>query len=328
MTYFLVLLFALLIGVVAGLRALTAPAVVAWAGALGWINLDGTWAQWVAHPITVAVLTILALGELVTDQLPRTPSRRVPMQFGARLVTGAFAGAVLATGAVLNPTAWVIVGAIGAALDRRRARHARRCRGAQAARRGQRWTRPAGRAGRGCHRDRRRIRGRRARSGHLNGNCGTEIRRDHRRRRPGGAATGGQADRRRADRRGDRTQAGRRHLRQLRLHPDQDAGRQRPRRAHGPPRRRVRRRHRRCHRRHDRRSRRARTRSCSTTAHGRRVMARGHGQLHPDPRARAFRGPAHHPGRRPGSAGRQRSSSTSAAGRWCRTCRGWPTSTT
>ena len=91
MTYFLVLLLALLLGGVAGLRALTAPAVVAWAGALGWIDLDGTWAQWVAHPITVAVLTILALGELVT-------------------------GAVLATGAVLNPTAWVVVGAIGAAL--------------------------------------------------------------------------------------------------------------------------------------------------------------------------------------------------------------------
>jgi uncharacterized membrane protein len=116
MTYFLVLLFALLIGVIAGLRALSAPAVVAWAGALGWLNLDGTWAQWVAHPITVAVLTILALGELITDQLPRTPSRKVPQQFGARLATGAFSGAVLASGAVLNPTAWVIVGAIGAAM--------------------------------------------------------------------------------------------------------------------------------------------------------------------------------------------------------------------
>ena len=34
MTYFLVLLLALLIGVVAGLRALTPPAVVAWAAAL------------------------------------------------------------------------------------------------------------------------------------------------------------------------------------------------------------------------------------------------------------------------------------------------------
>ena len=83
MTYFLVLLFALLIGVVAGLRALSAPAVVAWAGALGWLNLDGTWAQWVAHPITVAVLTVLALGELITDQLPSTPSRQ-----GAAAVRG------------------------------------------------------------------------------------------------------------------------------------------------------------------------------------------------------------------------------------------------
>jgi uncharacterized membrane protein len=116
MTYFLVSLFALLLGVVAGLRAMTAPAVVAWAGLLGWISLDGTWAHWVAHPITVTVLTILAVGELVTDQLPSTPSRRVPMQFVARLVTGGFAGAVLATGAVYDATVWVVVGAIGAAL--------------------------------------------------------------------------------------------------------------------------------------------------------------------------------------------------------------------
>jgi uncharacterized membrane protein len=116
MTFFLVLLLAALIGVVAGLRALTAPAVVAWAAALGWISLDGTWAEWMAHPITVTVLTILALAELVTDKLPNTPTRRVPMQFGARLVTGGFSGAVLATGAVLDPTTWVTVAAIGAAL--------------------------------------------------------------------------------------------------------------------------------------------------------------------------------------------------------------------
>jgi uncharacterized membrane protein len=97
MTHFLVLLLAGLIGVVAGLRALTAPAAVAWAAFLEWINLDGTWVQWLAHPITVTVLTILALGELVTDQLPKTPSRTTPMQFVARLVTGGFSGAVIGT---------------------------------------------------------------------------------------------------------------------------------------------------------------------------------------------------------------------------------------
>lgn len=97
MTHFLVLLLALLIGVVAGLRALTAPAAVAWAAALQWINLDNTWVEWLAHPITVTVLTILAVGELVTDKLPKTPSRRTAIQFATRLITGAFAGAVIGT---------------------------------------------------------------------------------------------------------------------------------------------------------------------------------------------------------------------------------------
>ena len=110
MTHFLVLLLALLIGVVAGLRAFTAPAAVAWAAALSWINLDGTWAEWVAHPITVTVVTIVAVVELVSDQLTRTPSRKTPVQFVARLITGAFAGAVLGT-------AWGYpIAALGAAL--------------------------------------------------------------------------------------------------------------------------------------------------------------------------------------------------------------------
>lgn len=97
MTHFLVLLLALLIGVVAGLRAFSAPAAVAWAAALSWINLDGTWVEWLAHPVTVTVLTILAVGELVTDQLPKTPSRKTPIQFVTRLITGGFAGAVIGT---------------------------------------------------------------------------------------------------------------------------------------------------------------------------------------------------------------------------------------
>lgn len=97
MTHVLVLLLALLIGVVAGLRAFTAPAAVAWAAMLDWIVLDGTWAQWVGHPVTVAVLTVLAVGELVTDQLPKTPSRKTAMQFIPRLAFGGFAGAVIGT---------------------------------------------------------------------------------------------------------------------------------------------------------------------------------------------------------------------------------------
>src|ERR1700751_5607181 len=63
-THFYVLLLALGIGVVAGLRSMTAPAVVAWAAVLHWINLNGTWASWLGHPVTVAIITVLAVAEL------------------------------------------------------------------------------------------------------------------------------------------------------------------------------------------------------------------------------------------------------------------------
>ena len=97
MTHFLVLLMALLIGVVAGLRSLTAPAIVAWAAFLGWINMSNTWASWVGNIITVIVLTVLAVGELVTDKLPKTPARTSPPAFAARIIMGAFSGAVIGT---------------------------------------------------------------------------------------------------------------------------------------------------------------------------------------------------------------------------------------
>ncbi|MCV7385109.1 DUF4126 family protein [Mycolicibacter longobardus] len=115
MTHFIVLVLALLIGAVAGLRAFTAPAVMAWAAALHWINLDGTWVQWLSHPVTVTVLTVLAVGELITDQLPSTPNRTVPLQFIARILLGGFAGAVLGT--AWNFT-WTALGAamIGAVI--------------------------------------------------------------------------------------------------------------------------------------------------------------------------------------------------------------------
>ena len=97
MTHALVLLLALLIGVVAGLRAFTAPAVLAWAAFLQWINLSGTWASWMGHWATVAVLTVIAVAELVSDKVPTMPSRKTAPQFLTRIATGAFSGAVLGT---------------------------------------------------------------------------------------------------------------------------------------------------------------------------------------------------------------------------------------
>jgi uncharacterized membrane protein len=106
---------ALLAGIVAGSRALTAPAAVSWAAHLGFLDLDGSWLAFMGNKWTVTVFTLLALVELIADQLPSTPSRKVPLQFGARLVSGALCGATLGSSGVL----WflgLVAGVIGAVI--------------------------------------------------------------------------------------------------------------------------------------------------------------------------------------------------------------------
>jgi len=90
-----VLAIAFAIGVIAGLRSLTAPAVVSWAAYLKWLNVQGTWAAFLGQTATVYILTALALGELVADKLPHTPSRRTPGPFVVRIVLGAVSAAAL-----------------------------------------------------------------------------------------------------------------------------------------------------------------------------------------------------------------------------------------
>ena len=104
---------ALLIGVVAGLRAMTAPAAVAWGAALGWLQLKGTWLAFMGFKFTPYIFTLLAIVELVSDQLPKTPSRKVPQQLGARILSGALCGAAIGA----SGGSWVVgllLGGIGA----------------------------------------------------------------------------------------------------------------------------------------------------------------------------------------------------------------------
>lgn len=110
----MIFFLALLIGLVAGLRAMTAPAAVSWGAALGWIPLTGTWAAFMGYRFTPYIFSILALVEYVTDQLPSTPSRKVPQQFGARLISGAFCGAVIATpsGSLVGGLVAGVIGAL------------------------------------------------------------------------------------------------------------------------------------------------------------------------------------------------------------------------
>jgi uncharacterized membrane protein len=105
--------FALLVGIVAGLRAMTAPAAVSWAARLGWLKVGGTWLAFFGSLWAAVIFTVLAIGELVTDQLPKTPSRKVPIQFGTRIVSGAMCGAAIGTMADAWPIG-MLLGAVGA----------------------------------------------------------------------------------------------------------------------------------------------------------------------------------------------------------------------
>jgi uncharacterized membrane protein len=88
-----VYVLAFVIGVIAGLRTMTAFAAISWAAYFGWVNLGGSWLEFLSSIWAACILTLLAVGELVTDQLPSTPSRTVPAQFGGRIFVGAVAGA-------------------------------------------------------------------------------------------------------------------------------------------------------------------------------------------------------------------------------------------
>ncbi|CUX53647.1 MULTISPECIES: DUF4126 family protein [Agrobacterium] len=92
----MLILLTILIGIVAGLRAMTAPAAVAWGAYLGWFDISQSSLSFMGSIWAVAIFTVLAIVELITDQLPSTPSRKVPMQFGARIATGALSGAAIA----------------------------------------------------------------------------------------------------------------------------------------------------------------------------------------------------------------------------------------
>ena len=91
MNYVFVLAFG--IGIVAGLRSLTAPAVVAWAAHLGWLNLHVSPLAFMGSATAVAIFSVLAIGELVADKLPMVPKRTAPAPLLARFLTGGLCGA-------------------------------------------------------------------------------------------------------------------------------------------------------------------------------------------------------------------------------------------
>jgi len=107
------MVLALLLGIVSGLRALTAPAAASWAARMGALAVAGTPMAFMGFKYTPIIFTVLAVGELINDKLPKTPSRKTPPQLIARILMGSLVGATVgaASGSLIPG---LIAGAIGA----------------------------------------------------------------------------------------------------------------------------------------------------------------------------------------------------------------------
>ncbi len=106
------LLFSLIfvLGFANGLRTLTPVAALCWGARLHWYSLAHTPFAFLAHPVSLVVFTVLAIGEWIGDKLPKTPSRVTAFPLVGRLVFGAGTGAALAA---LGGAALVLGGVLG-----------------------------------------------------------------------------------------------------------------------------------------------------------------------------------------------------------------------
>ncbi|HYR91006.1 MAG TPA: DUF4126 family protein [Terriglobia bacterium] len=108
-----VLLLAFLIGVIGGLRSMTAPAIVAWAAHRGRLNLLNSSLSFMGSTPAVAVFILGALFELVVDKLPSTPKRTERVGLIGRSVLGGLCGAAVAAGGSQSIALGALLGAAG-----------------------------------------------------------------------------------------------------------------------------------------------------------------------------------------------------------------------
>ena len=111
-----IFVLALGIGIVAGLRSMTAPAVVSWAAHLGWLNLQNSPFSFMGSVAAVAIFSLGAIAEYVVDLLPKTSKRTAPGPLIARIILGGLSGACLCASVGQSLVAGAVLGGIGGAI--------------------------------------------------------------------------------------------------------------------------------------------------------------------------------------------------------------------
>jgi uncharacterized membrane protein len=103
---------AAVMGAVAGIRSMSAPAIVGQLSDAGFIPEGNSPVGWLQHPNVGNAFKVLASGESLADKLPFLPARTGIGPLAARAITGSVGGAAIC-GAAKRP--WWIGALIGAA---------------------------------------------------------------------------------------------------------------------------------------------------------------------------------------------------------------------
>jgi uncharacterized membrane protein len=108
-----VLLLAFLIGVIAGLRSLTASAAVAWAAHRGLLNLHNSPLSFLETIYAAVFFILLAVGELVNDKRASTPNRTSLPGLIPRILFGGLCGAGIAIAGTQSIALGALLGVVG-----------------------------------------------------------------------------------------------------------------------------------------------------------------------------------------------------------------------
>ena len=104
------------LGAVAGVRSMSAPALLSRAASRGDIGgIEGTPFAFLASPRAARILTVLAVGEALADKLPFSPDRISPPGLIGRMASGALVGAALFAAAERRTTLGAGLGLLAAA---------------------------------------------------------------------------------------------------------------------------------------------------------------------------------------------------------------------
>jgi uncharacterized membrane protein len=105
---------AAVMGAVAGMRSMAAPAIVSQFAKSGLMPMSNSSLSLLYRPATAKTLAVLAVGEVIADKLPFMPKRTDKPALITRAISGSVSGAAICSSKKRSVVTGALLGALGA----------------------------------------------------------------------------------------------------------------------------------------------------------------------------------------------------------------------